>query len=724
MASDPTERAALDPDAIAAHAFTKVRKGYEVDEVRAYLVALASQAREANTRQADLERRLVELERRASDVTELDEDAVTKMLGEETAHVLDTARKAAAEIRTKAAEAADAQAAQADADARAVREAADQYATRVRLEADEYSSSLRAKVDAEVAELRERSLADADRMRSEAETVLGERTAEAEVVSAGIRSDADAYASRARSDADSYADETRATADSYRADVQGGADAYRDEARAEADRVRSEAHADAEETRRRAEAEAAARHAEAEAEAEVILEDARAQGRDMVQEAREYRERVIADLADRRRAARLQLEQLAATRDALAVTLTDVAARIDVSHQALQDAVIDPRAITEPGADRKALELDAPPEPGIGVGEVDGPVDDAPADDAASDADAVDPIDDLPTDPELPGGVDVVEPDEELVAEAEAILEEAEAELEAELVAEVEAEVIGADEPEPEPDAEPEPAGDADDADALFARIRAEAGEPEAEAEPEVEVEDAGADEADEAEVEGGSGDPDVDLLDRRDATTDEIERQFARRLKRVLSDEQNEALDRLRRTRGTPTAEGVLLGEAEHLDRYRVAALEDLQAAERAGAGFYGSAPRRKADVDDVATEFASDMVRQIRGRLEPAFDEGGDEADIGERIRACYREWKTQRIADASRHFVVVAFSRGLAEAAADGSAFRWLVDDGDAPCPDCDDNALAGGVPKGEPFPTGDLYPPAHPGCRCLAVPAEPA
>ena len=123
---------------------------------------------------------------------------------------------------------------------------------------------------------------------------------------------------------------------------------------------------------------------------------------------------------------------------------------------------------------------------------------------------------------------------------------------------------------------------------------------------------------------------------------------------------------------------------------------------------------------LEDVATEFATEMIRQIRGRLERAFDDGGDENEVGERIRACYREWKTQRIADTASHFVVVAFSRGVAEAGAAGSASRWLVDDGDAACPDCDDNALAGLVVKGDPFPTGDLCPPAHPGCRCLAVP----
>jgi len=39
----------------------------------------------------------------------------------------------------------------------------------------------------------------------------------------------------------------------------------------------------------------------------------------------------------------------------------------------------------------------------------------------------------------------------------------------------------------------------------------------------------------------------------------------------------------------------------------------------------------------------------------------------------------------------------------------------------CPDADDNALEPTV-KGQRFPTGQAYPPAHPGCRCLVVPTD--
>jgi DivIVA domain-containing protein len=806
---EPGDRPALDADEVAGHSFTRSRKGYDADEVRAYLVSLASQVRESNRLSDDLERRLAEVEKRAMATQDLDEESVTQMLGEETGRLLEAARRAAADIRSKAEEAAEALTADAAAQSTSVRSAADEYSralrsevddhatrtrteadeyalatrssadadsSRVRSEADSYAAELRAAVDQEAAEARTAVAIEVDAIRTEAETVLADRTAEAEAAAAAIRADADAYDRQAREGADAYADTTRSTADTYRADVQGAADAYRDEARTEADRLRDEARADAEQVRSDADADAHARRVAADAEVEQLLADAREQGRTMVEEARTYRERVIADLADRRRAVKAQFEQLASTRDALAVTLTDVASRIDSSHRSLQDAVLDPREVGDLSVDRKNLEgIEEPVPVGVGVGELDAAaVADVDGDAVVAEADV------LATDDAGAGdaaGDAAPDGDGAGVTEGEAATDEAvgAGEAEADRGQEPAADEPAAEAGEPEPaagaEASPDDADAAEEgtggdaAGAIFARIRADQGgasgdEPAGEALPK-----AGGPDAAEAAESSQTGDPanapaawepsptapetegeptpvsgaatrhpgeaavvdeatasaDQDLLDRRDATTDELERQLARRLKRVLSDEQNEALDLLRRNRGRPDADQVLPTEADHLARYRDAALEDLRAAEREGAGFFGDAPTRKADVSDVATEFATEMVRQIRGRLERAFEDGGDENEVGERIRACYREWKTQRIADTAKHFVVLAFSRGLAEAAPAGAGFRWVLDDGPSPCPDCDDNTLAGAVVKGEEFPTGDLHPPAHPGCRCLTVPA---
>ena len=213
-------------------------------------------------------------------------------------------------------------------------------------------------------------------------------------------------------------------------------------------------------------------------------------------------------------------------------------------------------------------------------------------------------------------------------------------------------------------------------------------------------------------------------MLDRRDAATGKIERQLARRLKRVLSDEQNQMLDQVRRSRGAPTADTVLPEQSAHTDRYADVAADDLVGAAAAGSMFYGgsSGPMRTR-VGDLSDELATELVRQLRGRLERCFDDAhGDEAELAERIRACYREWKGQRITDTARHFVLAAFTRGLFDAAPDATTFQWVVDDGGHALSRCEDNALAGEIPKGEPFPTGNAYPPAHPGCRCLIVPVS--
>jgi hypothetical protein len=83
-------------------------------------------------------------------------------------------------------------------------------------------------------------------------------------------------------------------------------------------------------------------------------------------------------------------------------------------------------------------------------------------------------------------------------------------------------------------------------------------------------------------------------------------------------------------------------------------------------------------------------------------------------------YREWKVQKVERLAVHYLIAAHERGGFLAHPEGTPMRWLVDD-DGPCPDCDDNALAGPTPRGEAFPTGQLHPPAHLGCRCLLAPA---
>ena len=225
-------------------------------------------------------------------------------------------------------------------------------------------------------------------------------------------------------------------------------------------------------------------------------------------------------------------------------------------------------------------------------------------------------------------------------------------------------------------------------------------------------------------------------LFERRDAAVDEVGRRVAKRLKRLLSDEQSTLLDELRRARKQPPAAALLGDPAEFLGTCTKAVSADLSGASAAGVALAGdlhddATDHPTVELDPVAEEVARTIVEPLRARLERALGEGSvdddeepsgdpvDELELADRIRACYREWRGPRLTVAVTDACASAFGLGLRAALPDSVGLRWFTDRGDKPCPDCDDNGLAGVVAAGERFPTGQFVPPAHPGCRCLAL-----
>lgn len=219
----------------------------------------------------------------------------------------------------------------------------------------------------------------------------------------------------------------------------------------------------------------------------------------------------------------------------------------------------------------------------------------------------------------------------------------------------------------------------------------------------------------------GADADGDEHALQARDAVTEPLIGQLTKRLKRALQDEQNASLDRLRTGRGPASVDRVLSTLDLQTTPYRHLAMPLLDQAGRAGAAVSNFGPVGVA-VDDLAAQLADDLAGAIRARIDgllgSAAADDVDLASLSERISAVYRDWKIQRVERLATHYLVAAHERGAFLARTEGTALRWVVDD-DAPCPDCDDNALAGATPRGEVFPTGQLHPPAHLGCRCLLV-----
>ncbi|MGE0306269.1 MAG: hypothetical protein AB7Q27_10965 [Acidimicrobiia bacterium] len=205
------------------------------------------------------------------------------------------------------------------------------------------------------------------------------------------------------------------------------------------------------------------------------------------------------------------------------------------------------------------------------------------------------------------------------------------------------------------------------------------------------------------------------------------VEKTLARHLKRALADEQNDVFDRLRRTAPTPAPDVVFGSEIDHLDRYRAAVEADVRSAAMAGARRGGASPLdanavidRARVVDAVLAEVAIDVAGPLRARLLDSLALAGQDCEEATSLlRAAYREWKTQRFDDLASHIVISAYELGLVAAVPAGTCMRWMIDPSGAPCPDAEDNALAGPVLAGEPFPTGHVVPPAHVGCRCHLV-----
>ena len=111
---------------VSSAQFSSSRKGFDQAEVRDFLRMVAAELARLQERERFLERELRTAQQpRVSNVPTIDEDTATRLLGEEAARILQTAREAAMQIKTRA----------EDGSARLLREATDE-AQRLREEAE------------------------------------------------------------------------------------------------------------------------------------------------------------------------------------------------------------------------------------------------------------------------------------------------------------------------------------------------------------------------------------------------------------------------------------------------------------------------------------------------------------------------------------------------------------------------------------------------------------
>ena len=610
------------PDAIASAGFSTSRRGYDQTEVRDLLRMVAAEMARLQEREKFLERELRTAQRgSANSVVALDEEVVTRMLGEEAARILQTAREAASQIKIRS----------EDGASRMLREATD----------------------------------EAQRLREEAEV--------------------------------------------------------------EAARRRQDASADA--------------------ESELVM--AKQQGREMVNEARAYRERVLSELARRRELARQQIEQLMHGRDRLLqafersrLVAVDVMAELTPLGEPSEYVNLAPTTGPVPLMVPNQRPTEEPEQSPIAITVV------VPDEDAAEEAPAVEVVDEP----------DEADDEAESAAEAEVVVDQPvdddnntvllmrdihevhdhDDRDDARKAAPVVALFGGGNDDESIDDA---PNASVDD---LFARLRAARAESvveraqQADADPtddDADITDATVSPTIVEDLAVFQASPEAPVVEealddtafgQRDASLTPIIVVCARKLKRVLADEQNEILHALRRNEPVRTIDTMLPWQTEQAARYAAAITAELEKAALMGAASIdnGTTKEHRADINragatKAAIESLTDtIVVPLRERLERAVaDAAGDNAELANAVRGLYREWKTQRIDEHLDEVARAAFGRGALAAVMPGTKVCWMVDPNGPACPDAEDNALAGEVAAGQPFPTGHSGAPAHEGCRCM-------
>ena len=124
------------PDAIASAGFSTSRRGYDQTEVRDLLRMVAAEMARLQEREKFLERELRTAQRGSTNsVVALDEEVVTRMLGEEAARILQTAREAASQIKIRSEDGASRMLREATDEAQRLREEAEVEAARRRQDA-------------------------------------------------------------------------------------------------------------------------------------------------------------------------------------------------------------------------------------------------------------------------------------------------------------------------------------------------------------------------------------------------------------------------------------------------------------------------------------------------------------------------------------------------------------------------------------------------------------
>src|ERR1041384_584316 len=146
MADSPRSRGGspsrLTPEEITNRGFASAFRGISETEVRNFLKRVADEITALGAREAELQRRVDDLQEQVAHPPAVTEEQLLSSLGEETARVLRSAQEAAEEIRKRAEERAATLVREAQEESTRLRESAQQYEVTRKEAADQKASEL------------------------------------------------------------------------------------------------------------------------------------------------------------------------------------------------------------------------------------------------------------------------------------------------------------------------------------------------------------------------------------------------------------------------------------------------------------------------------------------------------------------------------------------------------------------------------------------------------
>lgn len=215
----------------------------------------------------------------------------------------------------------------------------------------------------------------------------------------------------------------------------------------------------------------------------------------------------------------------------------------------------------------------------------------------------------------------------------------------------------------------------------------------------------------------------DAGVIESRDSALGDLPAASARRLKRLLQEDENDLLDRIRISRGQGSFDDDISPLDLHLRRFREGLRETLEEAFVAGrksAQTSGPGGGSVTVGDLISKQIVNPLRKEVSRVVEGGMAAQDTTSSIAGRASDVFRVWKGVRTELLGEGLAHSAFHHGMLDAwrERDVPTKRWIHSQAEAECPKgvCTSNAAAGPVPIDDTFPSGHLAPPAHGGCDC--------